>query len=176
MLLTSIETRGAGDFSPAHDSCPLEVFCALLYNNVKQQDSLASTVIRLRMEASDFSPVYSIFRSSPWDLQKIPWLWFCICGHCSSYDLGLQFQSRNGFATFRLKKAINGPIKKAVMIVPMFTSPKTLTSPILHSTTPRHTQIRSQMIRQYWNGMRFCFSDHIKDTASYVETPRSAVK
>ena len=65
MLLTSIETRGAGDFSTAHDSCPLEVFCALLYNNVKQRDSLASTVIRLRMEASDFSPVYSISDRRP---------------------------------------------------------------------------------------------------------------
>ena len=56
---------------------------------------------------------------------------------------------RKGSATFRLKSAISGPIKKAVMIVPMFTSPKTLTPPILQSTAPRHTQIRSQMIRQY---------------------------
>ena len=41
MLLTSIETRGAGDFSPAHDSYPLEEFRALLYNNVRQRDYLA---------------------------------------------------------------------------------------------------------------------------------------
>ena len=77
--------------------------------------------------------------------------------------------SSRGRATVLLKKAISGPIKNAVMMVPIPTEPKIC--PILmpetrQSATPAMTHTLSVIMRQNWKGIRFCRSDQTRATAS----------
>ena len=78
-------------------------------------------------------------------------------------------RSRKGLATFWLKNSMSGPMKKAVMIVPMPTSPRicfSLNPASLHSATPPSTQTKSVITRQMGNLIRLCFSDQISASAS----------
>lgn len=65
-----------------------------------------------------------------------------------------------------MKNSISGPMKKAVITVPIPTTRGTLTPPAAQSSAPVRTQTRSQMIRQILKGIRLCFSDQISETAS----------
>jgi hypothetical protein len=79
------------------------------------------------------------------------------------------FPDRNGSAIFLLKNEISGPIKKAVMIVPMPTTSKIcpMEKPAVRQRMiPRSTHVRSPMILQTEKGIFFCRSDQIKVTAS----------
>ena len=76
---------------------------------------------------------------------------------------------RNGSASFLLKNEIKGPIKKAVIIVPIPTTPGIclIVNPAeRHRIVPASTQTRSPVILQMENGSLFCFSDQINVTAS----------
>ena len=90
-----------------------------------------------------------------------------------------QSSSRKGPATFTLKKSISGPMKNAVTIVPIPTTP-VICVHVIPAVRQRHvpavTHIRSLIILQNRNGTLLCRSETIKEIASYVDTPRSAVK
>ena len=100
--------------------------------------------------------------------------------HCKENNLGGYYFAlfRNGLAILSLKYSISGPIKKAVIIVPIPTIVGTSfrePPPRRKITVPAITHTRSVAIRQNLNLESFHLYASTMATASYVDTPRSAV-